>query len=201
MTDPVIQFWNSQPIAPATIEPAEMEARASLLARRVKRRDAMEYAAGAIVVAAFGWIGYKSADTLTAIACCLTIIGTLIVMRNLWVRRPHDRPDALGQASHLRYRDELVRQRDSLASVWRWYLGPFSPGLALFMFAVWRLSAQALGVQQATTGLLPALLPTLAILAAIHWLNRAAARRLTREIAALDSDLEPTDYSQEGDRP
>jgi hypothetical protein len=41
-------------------------------------------------------------------------------------------PAALGLTTGLDfYRKELERQRALLSSVWRWYLGPFIPGLAV----------------------------------------------------------------------
>jgi len=199
MSDPVIQFWASQPVAPVTIDPTEMAARADRLAARVRRRDAIEYAASAIVIVGFGWIGYAFDDALFRIACGVIIFGTLVVVRNLWVRRVRSEPALLGQASHLHYRAELVRQRDSLASVWRWYLGPFMPGLLLFQFAIWRLAAQAMGSMDATIGLLQTALPVLAVFVAIHLLNRKAARRLSRLIDALDREIDPPQTIMKGE--
>lgn len=191
MSDPVIQLWASQPVTPVAIDTSDMAARADRLASRIRCRDAIEYAASAMVVVAFGWIGYAFDDALFRIACTAIIFGTLIVIRNLWVRRVRSDPALLGQASHIHYRAELVRQRDSLASVWRWYLGPFVPGLLLFQFAIWRLTAPATGPMAATIGLLPTALPIFAIFIGIHWLNRIAARRMTRLIEALDREIDP----------
>lgn len=191
MSDPIIQLWANQPVSPVPIDASDMAAQADRLASRIRRRDAIEYAASAIVVVAFGWIGYALDDALFRIACAVIIFGTLVVARNLWTRRV--RPDLalLGQASHIHYRAQLVRQRDSLASVWRWYLGPFVPGLLLFQFAVWRLTAQVMGPTDATIGLLPTALPIFAVFLGIHWLNRMAAQRMTRLIEALDREIDP----------
>lgn len=199
MSDPVIQFWAGQAVAPVAIDATEMAARADRFARRIRRRDAIEYTAGALVIGAFGWIGYAFDDAVLRVACAVIILGTLIVMRHLWKRRVRSDAARLGQASHLYYRAELVRQRDSLASVWRWYLGPFLPGLLLFQFAIWRLVAQAMGPADATAGLLQTSLPIMAVLVGIHWLNRMAARRLTRLIDALDREIEPSHSITKGE--
>ena len=198
MSEPAIQFWVSQPVEPLTIDTTEMKVRADVFARRLHRRDAIEYAAGGAVVVAFGSIGFLFSDTFFRIACGTIILGTLMVMRNLWMRRVKSSPQALAQASHVYYRDELVRQRDSLASVWQWYLAPFVPGVAMFLLAIWRLAAQTLGPVEAITGLLPAAFSISGMFIAIHWLNRIAARRLTREITALELEIEPSYFSIRG---
>jgi hypothetical protein len=91
------------------------------------------------------------------------------------------------QASSLAdfHRAELVRQRSALNTVWRWYLGPFVPGLLVFLAGVAfapeeapfaaRFSIFATGL--GFTG---------AVFAVVGWLNALAVKRLDREIAALD---------------
>jgi len=52
--------------------------------------------------------------------------------------------------------------------------------------ALWRSIAATAGAAAATSTVLPAALIAAAIFAGIHWLNRAAARRLSAALAALE---------------
>jgi len=85
------------------------------------------------------------------------------------------------------HRRELVRQRDALRSVWRWYLAPFVPGLLVFivgttieagvhapLWAVIATSAVSLGFVSL-------------IFAGVWALNAYAARKLDQEINSLDA--------------
>jgi hypothetical protein len=118
----------------------------------------------------------------------LIILGTLYVC---WKLHQLGRAATREEMRHAQswadfHRDELVRQRDALATVWQWYLAPFAPGMLVFLAGV------------AFTPENPAPLPARAAIfgvgalimgamfAAIHWLNLRAAATLTREIAALD---------------
>jgi hypothetical protein len=78
------------------------------------------------------------------------------------------------------HRRELVRQRDMLRSVWRWYIAPIVPGLAVF-------SAGTLPQHSPWWMFLLLALFFLAIFGGIVWLNRRAADRLDRQIAELDN--------------
>jgi hypothetical protein len=76
------------------------------------------------------------------------------------------------------HRAQLLRQRDLLRSVWRWYLLPFVPGLFLLLMA-----RAAVDPGRATRA---ALINVLVFLG-IGWLNERAARRIDREIESLDA--------------
>jgi hypothetical protein len=84
------------------------------------------------------------------------------------------------------HRGELVRQRDTLATVWQWYLAPFAPGMLVFLAGVAFTpeNPAPLPARAAIFGV--GVLIVGAMFAAIHWLNLRAAATLTREIAALD---------------
>jgi hypothetical protein len=88
-------------------------------------------------------------------------------------------------ASHRR---QLERQRDLLAGIWRWYLGPLVPGLVLF--AVSLPFEQSRSGPRAWIGTAVVLSIGAAVFVGIARLNRMAARQLQRKIDAL-LPLEP----------
>lgn len=186
MTDPR-DLWASQPVAPMRVAPEMLERRARGLERRVAWRNAIEYCAGGAVVLLFGAMGMHASDRLLRVACAAIVLGVIVVMWGLHRRGAARRLDASAAPVRDHYRAELVRQRDALAGVWRWYLAPLAPGLALFFAALWRSVATTGGTAAANTAILPAALIAVAVFAGIHWLNRIAARRLTAAIAALDA--------------
>lgn len=188
MTDPIHELWTSQERDARPLSPAELARRARMLHRRLARRDAIEYAAGSIAALAFVWIALTTPEWSIRAACALIVIGMGVVMWNLWKRRMPAPPEALGATGLDYFRAELVRQRDSLASVARWYLGPLVPGLTAFFLASGWVTARTAPVWLAlvTTG------TGLAIMGGLFWfihrLNRAAADRLDQEIRALDAE-------------
>jgi len=169
------------------IAPEMLERRARGLERRVAWRNAIEYGAGGAAVLLFGAMGVRAPDALLRIACAAIVLGVLAVMCSLHRRGAARRLDASAAPVRDHYRAELARQRDALAAVWRWYLAPLVPGLAVFFAALWRSVAATAGATAANTAILPAALIAVAVFAGIHWLNRAAARRLSAAIAALDA--------------
>ncbi|QIG79103.1 hypothetical protein [Stakelama tenebrarum] len=186
MTDDIRQLW-SQDAADATgFTPAEMHARAARLRRRLIRRDAVEYVAGAVVIGAFGFCTVVIPDWGIRVSCIALIIGTLVIMRNLWKQRMPRPPEAMGASSATFYRAELIRQRDSLINVWRWYLAPLVPGTLLFLLMMWRAMAEFMPGGGAMVPIVALLAIDAAVFGAIHWLNRRAARELDAEIEAID---------------
>jgi hypothetical protein len=188
MSDPR-SIWAADDAHLPPLSPAVLRGRADALHRRVRRRNRLEYIAAAPLVPLFGWIGWISGDTLMRIACIVLIAGIALVVWNLSRRgaQPMPEAEALAMPAFAFHRAQLVRQRDALRNVWRWYLAPFVPGMVLFLAAIWH----AMRAHQSTAAALVGVVPTAAIVAAvfvgIHFINRAAARRLDREIAALDS--------------
>ena len=78
------------------------------------------------------------------------------------------------------YRRELERQRDLLRDIWRWYLGPFIPGLVVF---VWGSVRHVKGGQWVKA------VPFGVLCVVFFWfvgrLNRRAADKLQRQIEEL----------------
>lgn len=151
---------------------------------RVRRRNLIEYAASAVVLAAFSAYVVFLPDPILKAASALIVVGTLIVVWQLH-RRGSARPlapGASGQSALAFHRAELVRQRDALRSVWLWYLGPFVPGMLLFNAGLLMHQPGPPMVQRLP---IPALV--IAVFLGIWLLNRRGAQRLQREIDDLDA--------------
>jgi len=184
--DPLQSLWKSQKQEDFSMSLADIHARAERFQSRVRRRNLMEYAGAAIVIAGFTWAAFTIADIIVRAACVLIMLGTLCVVWNLaTVARASAKTDETMSWVDF-HRGELVRQRDALNGIWRWYLGPLVPGWAVFWIGVglppptippvWgNMGAAALGF---ATGM--------AVFVGIAALNKWGAKRLQAEIDALD---------------
>ena len=174
-------LWQSQGDGDATIPLDDIRRRARRLERAVSVRNLQEYVAAAVVVAAFGVRMWWESSAVVRAGGVMVIAATVFVTYQL--RRPGTAtqlPAELGVTHAIDFhRAQLERQRDLVQNVWRWYLLPFMPGLVGLQIGL-GVSGQAsvarVVVQSAVicTGF-----------AAIHGLNRLAARRLQRRIDRL----------------
>lgn len=191
MTDPIVTLWTAQHAGAKAPSLAELTERAARFRNRMRVSNLVEYAAGVLVIIAFGHIAIEAPDWSIRIASLMLIAGTCIVIRNLWRRRPADDPAALARDALTHYRRLLVARRDALASVGRWYLAPFLPGMLVFVAAAVRARAEAIPL---TAALLNGAITTAVIaliFGLIFWLNRNAARVIALEIATLDAVRDP----------
>lgn len=178
----------------------DLRRRARALQRRVFWRNLREYAAVAPLTFVWVFVGYHaSGAALLRAACVLLVAGGAAVAVQL-ARRGAGReaPAGATTAEHVAFlRGELVRQRDLLRDVWRWYLAPFVPGVVLFLVAI-PLEAPLPG---ASGPLWAASAAGAAIVAlvfcAVSRLNSAGARHLQQEIEGLDQTLPPVTESGE----
>jgi hypothetical protein len=163
----------------------ELEKRESALARKESTRRWSESVAGGLSIAALGAIAVGLASMpRTRIAAALLVLGELAVIATLWRRATRRRvppPMAASTSEHIaHYRAELLRERDALRSVERWYLAPTAPGLLYFPIAI----ADDLGIDGFVMEVVWAI--SFAVVAmVIVGVQRRAACRLDREIAAL----------------
>lgn len=186
MNEPLAQLWADQ-CRDAAPPDAESLARADArLRRRIFRRDAIEYAAGLFAAGVFVNTGLQTPDWGVRIGCAAIVAGMVAVLVNLWRRRPRPPAEALGASMLDFHRAQLTRQRDILASVWRWYLAPLAPGMALFLLAVVRVAAEQLPFGTAILGGTIAATVVAAVFWGIHRLNLRAAKSLDAKIEALD---------------
>jgi hypothetical protein len=183
-------IWAADDAHLPPLSPTALRTRADEFHRRVRRRNQREYIAAVPLVPLFAWIGWASGDTLMRIACIVLIAGIALVVWNLSRRgaQPMPEAEALAVPALAFHRAQLVRQRDALRTVWRWYLAPFVPGVALFLAAIYQIMHAHRSAAATLVGVgLPAAV-VIAVFVGIHFLNRAGARRLDREIAALDQE-------------
>jgi hypothetical protein len=184
--DNLRNLWQSQSVehTPMTLEQIREKARD--YQRRIRWRNAREYAAIAAASIFFGWTIFRIPLAGMRAGAALCILGGWYVAYQIYRRaRPRTAPADLALANCMEfYRRELVRQRDFLRGIWRWYLGPLIPGLA------WLVGAAA----AANPGRLPRTWPflagyALAIALAFHWIARMnlnAAGKLQKRIEELD---------------
>lgn len=183
-------LWQSMPTAPVTITVEEMRARSLTFEKKIGRRNLVEYTAAGFVVVMFGWYATLPfpATPLWPIANIAIIIGALVVAWNL--HRLAGSSETPGEASLVslidHHRSGLVKQRDALRSVWRWYLLPFAPGLVMWFVALWIGSPESGEKLTFGLGLGLAALASIAVAGFIIVANLIAAARIQRMIDDLD---------------
>lgn len=172
-------LWRAQAVPP--LQPLSAEALAEQAVRlqgRVSRRNRRELLAATLVAPVFLFYAWFFPHWLTKLGALLVVAGAAWVAWQL-MRRASARPLPQALAGRLLdfHRGELQRQRDALRTVWRWYLAPLLPGLLLFLC----------GRQIENGHWQPGpFVIVAAVMAGVVWINRRAARRLQREVDALD---------------
>ncbi len=163
----------------------EIRRSAGKLQRRVRRRNAGEYAATAVVAIVFGLYCKLFHDPVTRAGSALTLAGALYAAYQLHRRASSLTPPPAGATEDFLslYRRELRRQCDALDSVWLWYLGPLIPGLVVFIVGI------AIGLPiRIQYRFLAAALP-LGWVGGAFWvvaaLNKSEARKLQTQIDEL----------------
>jgi hypothetical protein len=184
--DPLKTLWTSQKDDPMTLNDADIRARAQKFDATIGWRNAREYAAAIIVVLFFGYFAATDTNPVKQAGAALIVLAALFVS---WRLAAHASPGAHADPASPwldRYRGELVRQRDMLKTVWRWYALPFVPGLALMMAARHVYPEFALHQAPAWQSLALPLAFVGAIFGGVLWLNHVAAKKLQSDIDELD---------------
>jgi len=180
LPDDIRNVWQNQPVENTPMPLEEIRRQAWRFEKRIARRNLREYVAAAIGIAAYTFYIFKFHSLAIRAGSVLVIAGVLYVVVQLYRRASSGSlPADLGVAASVEFhRRELVRQRDLLRSVWRWYVGPIIPGLVVFTVGLLphRAGAQAVGALFLALGS-----------GGIVWFNRRAAIRLDRQIAELDN--------------
>jgi hypothetical protein len=184
MNDPR-NLWQGQEVEEMKISVEELRAKAAKFQSRIHWRNAREYVAALAVIVMFGRAFWRNSHIVPRIASALIIAGAIYIVWHLWKwGAPKFLPADMGRADCLRfYRRELERQRDLLRSVWKWYIGPIIPGMALgFINSVATAPSARRWHQFVAVAVLAAFIWI------IVWMNQRAARRLDGRIADLDRE-------------
>lgn len=189
MSDDILTFWTGNAVEARFSDPAACARRATRFERTVRRRNLVEGAAGALVITLFACGALAAAsirEWAFAAAGLLVVAGAGFILWHLFrhgsnlPRRPEDdcRSHLLGQ---------LARQRDLLRRVPLWYLAPLIPGIvAVYGITVAKVAATQ-GWETALAGVWQPFAATMAFFVFVAWLNLWAARRLAREISAIEA--------------
>ena len=167
--------------------PALCDRRADSFARRVRLRNLFEYAAGAALLIGFpavGWVFARLGEWEMVGAIGLCVAGVIVAMAQVY-RRAGNQERRPEQPCRAYLMAQYRHQRDALASIPKWYLGPLLPGLfAVYGVVAVKVAAKA-GIAAALAGIAVPAIATLTFFGFVWWVNAWAARRLDREIAAL----------------
>lgn len=150
---------------------------------KIMWRNWIEYIAAAVVLVVFGSYAYRFDGLMFRIGCGLIIAATLFIIYHL---RKHGSPGTPQHHATLSehvafYKKELTRQRDLIRRVVWWYLAPFVPGLAFFLAGIAETDLIEKGPP------IPVRIAVITVVfIGIWFLNQWGARRLQRQIDALD---------------
>ena len=175
-------LWKSQGTEYPPMPLEEIRLQAGKLRSNVRWRNIREAAAAVVVIGAFGFYVWWFPDPVMRAGSVLIILGTLYVMWHLF-RRGNSKtlPGEASAASWADYyRGELARQRDMLKGVWKWYLAPLVPGMALFIAGLGRIMPPA-----ATGKLEITIVLGVVVFLGVGLLNSWGARQLQKKIDAL----------------
>jgi hypothetical protein len=178
------QLWKSQPAAAFALSDQDLVQCASKFQRTIRRRNIGEYVAAVLVVLVFAFYMWKFPTMLMQIGSGMTILACVYAMVQLHRRASaQSLPGANAAVPTLAFhRQELVRQRDALRSVWAWYVAPFIPGVLVFRWGVeTELGADAPFARGALANAIIAGVFVIVVL-----VNFYAAWKLQRQIRKID---------------
>ena len=179
-------LWQNQEVEEVKMSVDELRTRAAKFQSRIRWRNLREQAACLFAIVAFGAMCVKIPQTVPRISCALIVLGAIYIAWHIQVwGAPKSLPADMGRANCVVfYRNELERQRVLLSSIWKWYLGPLIPGMALFV--IYGIAVPAHGQRWF---LVVYAVAVAAFFWLIGWINRRAAKRLNKQITKLDREL------------
>lgn len=191
--DPLQTLWTQQTQETFSMSLADIHAHSRRFQSRIRTRNLTEYAAAALVVAVFGWMAFLIPDLVVKAGCILTALAAAYVAYALHTKAsaPGSQPDG-GEPLLDFHRAELLRQRQALATVPRWYLAPFVPGMLLFVGGVSFTPDSGLPLMARFFQFGIATAIVAAVFAGVAWLNARAVKQLDARIAALDDARDQT---------
>jgi hypothetical protein len=186
--DPAQTLWVNQQSESSAMSTEEIRARAGSMQSIVSRRNFREYLVGGVLIVFFGAMTFVVPYPLSRLGCALMAIGVAFVMWRLHVvARGATVSEAAAAGDWAQfYRSELVRQRDALQGIWRWYLGPLIPGMIVYWLAI---GIRSIGTSSAVWEWAIAvggLALTAFVFVRVAAANKKAAAALQAEIETLD---------------
>jgi hypothetical protein len=180
------ELWQSQQTEGVHMSVEQIRASAGKFQRRIQGRNLREYIAAAVVAVFFGFEFWRAGDPLARTGFGLVIAGMCYLVWHLHTNGSSSSlPEDVGISTCIQFqRRELLRQRDLLTGVWRWYLGPLIPGLAVLLVAFGRANPGHL--KHPALVVVPEAIFFALIFLAIAIMNSHAARKLQRQIDELD---------------
>ena len=184
------QVWQSQSLEAPRMSLAFVRHEAGKLERRTRLRNALEYGTGILCCVLFGVGAWHEGVERPVMVASL---GWFAAWSLYYMYRWHGgagvkpAPGEEGVLDTLRFqRQQLVRQRDFRRQSWRWWAPTVLPGFALF------LASKIIEENPVPVNELAFLLVwvSLGVVLGVGFLE-GEARRLQREIDALDSLVEP----------
>ena len=178
------RVWRQQEIESMTLTMDDLRGRSLAFEKSIRRRNLREFVAGSLALAVSAYQMATMRQLTAQLSMALLCAGMVLVLWRLMSRgAAASLPEEMGRANCIAFhRRELARQRDLLSAVWRWYLAPFVPGLALLTMDAFVSSAgnrRWLAVGFA------------AFVAGAFWLianlNRHAAERLAAQVREIES--------------
>ena len=195
--DQLRRLWQTQSSESISMSAGQLRHAAQRLARTIFWRNLREYVGAAIVVVGYGYYFYHFHTLLLRLGSALTIGAAVWVAYQLHRNgSPAAMPAAMEAATCLEFhRTELVRQRDLLSTIWKWYLLPFVPGLAVFLLGLVQAALVKAGPGAHPARIALGFCMTAALCAGVFILvaklNHWAAGKLQRRIDALESLRQP----------
>lgn len=190
MSDPdfVKQAWKASAADSALPDLETVRAGAERFYRRIRLRNAIEYAASVVVVVCFSAYALFLPSLAARIGAAMVVLGAFVVVWQLHRRASAAPPPerAAAQPILVHQRAELARQRDALADIFTWYLLPFLPGLLVLTLGP-TLEQGALGLFNMPPSVWIRLFLSVAVFTSIWLLNQHGARRLQKQIDDIDA--------------
>ena len=184
--DDVCNLWQAQGSGPAPLTLEELRRKSDRFHSMIARRNLREYLVTALLVLFFGYFAWSSKAPLMRAGYGLTVAGLFYMAYQL-----HRQASAADVPAEMAlktcaafHRAELERQREALRSVWKWYLGPMVPGLAMVM-----APGVIAGFHRSPWIGIVTLVPV-GVVALVFWwvgkLNAKAAAWIQQQLEALD---------------
>lgn len=182
------QLWQRESLDSLPPSPEATQQRAFAFARHIRRRNFIEYAAAALVVAAFGYYAWTEGNPIVRLGDLFIVAAAFYVVwqlgRRTTPRRPPVAPTLVEAIDHLR--GEFARQHEALVHIWDWYLLPFVPGFVLIMVGP-GIMPEASATPPIPIAGFVTLVIVLLVFYGVWRANRAAARMLRKAVEELDA--------------